>query len=238
MRQETITANNDSTRNIILTRYDDDIVIITYNWTQLNTTLFFTIPDWAKPQAENNSFSGGVVLAVPAPGTTITYQLSARIDNYFDLTFTPLTLQDYQGTFHYQAQAQEGGIILDGIRLTCIKEISERIFAVMYESTRNHQGEIIISQTEDTTQKKEFTITTIPIAESRYQLSETIYSNTIQEIESLLYEKIGEYRLFHNNGIDYTAVLSNEITVTQADIFLPGNIHKIANIYKFTLIEV
>lgn len=238
-RTITLTATNDNTKQITLTR-DGDSVIIAFNLDiDKEKDLYFTIPTWAQPEEEKYLFSGEIGLLVPAPGKNIYIALNATIRDYFDLTFSVKHSHLYSGTFRYNARSYENGIILDGQRLNCIATIEKITHSVMEDIQRNHQGELIVSKTYDAAYKKTFNITTHPIADIRYLLGGDVYTNTLEEMYKLLYNynNIAEYRGFHYMGDDYICLLSGDVSETDRFVNL-GNQFFTAKIFKFTLEEV
>lgn len=233
-----LTATNDNTKTIVLTR-DGDSVIIAFDMV-INTTkdLYFTIPSWAQPESDKYLFSGEVGLIVPAPGTNIYVAINATIREYFNLTFSVKHTHKYKGTFKYNARAYENGIILDGQRLNCIHTIEEITNTVMEDIQRNHQGELITSKTFDSANKKTFNITTLPVASIRYKPSQ-VWINTLEEIENLLYNNnlIGEYRGFHYENKNYICLLTGQKKASQKLINVEGGFY-VAKIFTFTLEEV
>lgn len=244
MRSETISSYTDSTKTMTFTRYDDDRVVVDFNFALTATTIYFNIPDWCLPREEEYTFVARVLLDAPAPIADVDYRLTVRITNYSVLAMTAVTAENYKGSFEYHAKATTGAFIFDGVRLTCIAAngLSVSTSPVMYQHTRNHQGELIASETLDTIQKRTFSITTIPVAERSYQLcvEPDVWNNTIDEMENLLYvqDKIGAYRVFSYRGVDYTVLVDEDIRESEQAIWLPGNVLQYAKIYSFTLVEV
>ncbi|WP_462424620.1 hypothetical protein [Fusobacterium ulcerans] len=126
---------------------------------------------------------------------------------------------------------------MNGIRLNCIASIDNANFATMLNSTRNHQGNLIISTTFDTQRKKRFNITTVPLADVEYMLYSDIYCNTIEEFEKVLYSDIGGYKTFTLSGKDYTVILKDEVNESSQTAVIDGMV-KNCKIYSFSLEEV
>lgn len=244
MRSETITSYTDTSKTITFTRYDDDRVVVSFDFYLNATAVYFTIPDWCLPREEEYTFVARVLLDSPAPLADIDYRLTAIIKNYNEMSITAMTAENYKGSFEYHAKATTGAFILDGVRLTCIAATGLTVSTspVMYQHTRNHQGELIASETLDTILKRTFSITTIPVAERSYQLcvEPDVWNNTINEMDTLLYtqDKIGAYRVFSYRGVDYTVLVDDDIRESEQAIWLPGNVLQYAKIYNFTLVEV
>lgn len=243
MRTGTLYANNDTTQFITLTRDDDDNVTVAFDLhIKANDSLEFTLPDWARAKEENYLFSGGAVLKAPAGD--IVYKMTATLEDNENLSFSAFSEQDYAGSFSYVAQTATGGVILDGVALYCISKIDTTVQPVMFETRRNHQGEMVTAGTQDMALKRQWKITTIPLVDEPYAIyhkkGEEIYSNTIEEIETMLYETslIGMYRAFHYDGINYSVVIDTNVTVSEQFVNLMGNKRKKAKVYSFTIIEV
>ena len=233
-----LTAKNDSTKTIVLTR-DVDTVTIAFDMVMdSGKDLYFDIPTWAKPETDKYTFTNSIGLLVPSPGSNIYLGMNAMIREYFDLSFSVLLTHRYTGSFKYNAASYEHGTILDGIRLNCIATIEEITRSVMEDIQRNHQGELISSKTFDTANKKTFNITTLPVAGIRYKAG-TIYTNTLEEIEGLLYDNnlIGEYRGFHHKNKNYICLLTGDKRATQRYINVEGGFY-VAEVFSFTLEEV
>lgn len=243
MRTGTVYANNDTTQYITLTRDDNDNVLVSFDLhIKASDTLEFTLPDWARAKEEQYQFTGGAVLKAPAGD--IVYKMTALLEDNENLSFSAFTEQDYAGSFSYIAQTATGGVILDGVALYCIAKIETSVQPVMFESRRNHQGEIVTSGTQDMALKKEWKVTTIPLVDEPYciyhKTGEELYSVTTEEMEKMLYETsmIGMYRAFHYDGIDYSVVIDTNITVAENHVFLEGGVYKTAKTYTFTIVEV
>ena len=237
-RSITLIATNDIAKKITLTR-DGDSVTIAFNMIiESNKDLYFDIPSWAQPENDRYLFSGSVGLLVPSPGTSIYVAINATIREYFNLTFSVKHTYTYKGTFKYNAQSYENGIILDGQRLNCIATINKTTSTVMEDIQRNHQGELIASKTFDTTYKRTFNITTLPIANTRYKAG-LVYTNTLEEMYNILYniKSIGDYRAFHYENTNYVCLQTGEVSETEKYIHVDNTFH-VAKIFTFTLEEV
>ena len=238
MRREIIKADN-SNHVITITKKEEEITIEFDFELVPEVAPRFTLPLWAMGKEEEYEFEGGFVLKADDTGTRdITYNLLARIKDYKELIFVCKTSDKYKGEFKYISQAlKDNGIIMNGIRLNCIASIDNANFATMLNSTRNHQGNLIISTTFDTQRKKRFNITTVPLADVEYMLYSDIYCNTIEEFEKVLYSDIGGYKTFTLSGKDYTVILKDEVNESSQTAVIDGMV-KNCKIYSFSLEEV
>ncbi|MCB8565163.1 MULTISPECIES: hypothetical protein [Fusobacterium] len=238
MRREIIKADN-SNHVITITKKEEEITIEFDFELVPEVAPRFTLPLWAMGKEEEYEFEGGFVLKADDTGTRdVLYNFLARIKGYKELIFVCKTSDKYKGEFKYISQAlKDNGIIMNGIRLNCIASIDNANFATMLNSTRNHQGNLIISTTFDTQRKKRFNITTVPLADVEYMLYSDIYCNTIEEFEKVLYSDIGGYKTFTLSGKDYTVILKDEVNESSQTAVIDGMV-KNCKIYSFSLEEV
>ncbi|HJH06288.1 MAG TPA: hypothetical protein K8V87_01175 [Fusobacterium ulcerans] len=238
MRREIIKADN-SNHVITITKKEEEITIEFDFELVPEVAPRFTLPLWAMGKEEEYEFEGGFVLKADDTGTRdVLYNLLARIKGYKELIFVCKTSDKYKGEFKYISQAlKDNGIIMNGIRLNCIASIDNANFATMLNSTRKHQGNLIISTTFDTQRKKRFNITTVPLADVEYMLYSDIYCNTIEEFEKVLYSDIGGYKTFTLSGKDYTVILKDEVNESSQTAVIDGMV-KNCKIYSFSLEEV
>lgn len=238
MRREIIKADN-SNHIITITKKEEEITIEFDFELVPEVAPRFTLPLWAMGKEEEYEFEGGFVLKADDTGTRdVLYNFLARIKGYKELIFVCKTSDKYKGEFKYISQAlKDNGIIMNGIRLNCIASIDNANFATMLNSTRNHQGNLIISTTFDTQRKKRFNITTVPLADVEYMLYSDIYCNTIEEFEKVLYSDIGGYKTFTLSGKDYTVILKDEVNESSQTAVIDGMV-KNCKIYSFSLEEV
>lgn len=238
MRREIIKADN-SNHVITITKKEEEITIEFDFELVPEVAPRFTLPLWAMGKEEEYEFEGGFVLKADDTGTRdVLYNFLARIKGYKELIFVCKISDKYKGEFKYISQAlKDNGIIMNGIRLNCIASIDNANFATMLNSTRNHQGNLIISTTFDTQRKKRFNITTVPLADVEYMLYSDIYCNTIEEFEKVLYSDIGGYKTFTLSGKDYTVILKDEVNESSQTAVIDGMV-KNCKIYSFSLEEV
>lgn len=237
MRTEQIKSNN--TEHIITITKDNADVRIEFDFElTVGTNPEFTIPQWAVPIEEDSNYIAAIELKGELEALDVEYRMTAQIREYNKLTFVPHRTEEYIGTITYLGEApKDSGVILNGIRLNCISNISAESFFVLLSSKRNHEGNLITSTTMDTQKKKRFTITTIPLADEEYVIGYNSYCNTIDELEKMLFSNIGDYKTFTYRNKDYTVLVSDEVQETNSQAFINGKLKDIT-VYTFTLEEV
>lgn len=237
MRTEQIKSNN--TEHIITITKDNADVRIEFDFElTVGTNPEFTIPLWSVPIEEDSNYIAAIELKGELEALDVEYRMTAQIREYNKLTFVPHRNEEYIGTITYLGEApKDSGVILNGIRLNCISNISAESFFVLLSSKRNHEGNLITSTTMDTQKKKKFTITTIPLADEEYVIGYNSYCNTIDELEKLLFSNIGDYKTFTYRNKDYTVLVSDEVQETNSQAFINGKLKDIT-VYTFTLEEV
>ena len=237
MRTEQIKSNN--TEHIITITKDNADVRIEFDFElTVGINPEFIIPQWAVPIEEDSNYIAAIELKGELEALDVEYKMTAQIREYNKLTFVPHRNEKYIGTITYLGEApKDSGVILNGIRLNCISNISAESFFVLLSSKRNHEGNLITSTTMDTQKKKKFTITTIPLADEEYVIGYNSYCNTIDELEKLLFSNIGDYKTFTYRNKDYTVLVSDEVQETNSQAFINGKLKDIT-VYTFTLEEV
>lgn len=237
MRTEQIKSNN--TKHFITIIKDNADVKIEFDFElTVGTNPEFTIPPWAVPLEEKSNYITSIELKGEKEDLDVEYKMIAQIREYNQLVFVPYRNEEYIGSITYLGEApKDSGTILNGVRLTCIANISTESFFVMLSSKRNHEGNLITSTTRDTQKKKRFTITTIPLADVEYRIGYNDYCNTIEELEKLLFENIGDYKTFAYRNKDYTVLMSEEVQETNSQAFINGKLKDVVT-YTFTLEEV
>lgn len=237
MRTEKIKANNGNFE-ITITKDNEDVKI-SFDFTlPSNVTPQFTIPDWALPIEETHDFNAGVIFKGQLANKDVTYKLNAKIKFFNNLTFYPSKADTYKGFLTYIGEApKDSGVILDGVRLTCISSLNIEVFPVMTSIKRNHEGNLITSMTMDSTFKRIFNITTLPLSDIPYILGFDEYSNTREQLENLLYSNLGNYKTLTYKNKDYIVLLSENIQETNSTAFIDGVLKDITT-YTFTLEEV
>ena len=237
MRSEKIKSNN--TEHVITIIKDNADVTIEFDFnltTGINPE--FSIPLWAIPIEEAYDFKADIKLNGELEAQTVEYRLITQIRNFLTLTFIPSRSEKYTGVINYLGEApKDSGIILNGIRLNCIANISTENFFVMLSSKRNHEGNLITSTTLDTQKKRRFNITTLPLADREYLVGYNTYCNTIEEFEKLIFDNIGNYKTFTYRNKDYTVLLSDEVSEVNQQAFINGKLAD-TTIYTLTLEEV
>lgn len=237
MRTEQIKSNN--TEHYITITKDNADVTIEFDFDlTAGINPEFTIPLWAVPIEESYEFTAGLKLNGELAEQTVEYRILAQIRDFLVLSFIPSRSERYTGTLNYLGEApKDSGIILNGIRLNCIANISTENFFVMLSVKRNHEGNLITSTTMDVQKKRRFNITTIPLADEEYVVGRDTYCNTIEEFEKLLFTNIGNYKTFTYRNKDYTVVLSDDVSEINQQAFVNGKLAD-TTIYTFTLEEV
>lgn len=237
MRTEQIKSNN--TQHLITITKNNSDVTIEFDFdltTGINPE--FTIPLWAIPLEESYDFVAGIKLKGELEAQQVNYQLLAQIKNFLTLIFIPSRTDRFTGTLNYIGEyPRDSGIILNGVRLTCVSDINTETFFSMLSVKRNHEGNLITSTTMDTQKKKRFRITTLPLSDEEYQIGYKTYCNTIDELEKLLFQSIGNYKTFTFRNKDYTVVVIDEISEINQQAFINGKLVD-TTIYTFILEEV
>lgn len=237
MRTEIIKSNN-TEHEITISKENEDVSIEFDFDLEAGVNPQFTIPDWAVPLEESYDFNAGIIFKGQLESKDVTYRLKAQIKFYKTLTFYPSKKDTYKGILTYIGEApKDSGIILDGVRLTCIASINTETFPVMMSSKRNHEGNLITSTTMDASFKKTFNITTIPLADVEYIVGFEEYSNTREQVEALLFSSIGNYKTLTYRNKDYVVVLDDNVQETNSTAVIDGILRDITT-YTFTLEEV
>lgn len=155
MRTEQIKSNN--TKHFITIIKDNADVKIEFDFElTVGTNPEFTIPPWAVPLEEKSNYITSIELKGEKEDLDVEYKMIAQIREYNQLVFVPYRNEEYIGSITYLGEApKDSGTILNGVRLTCIANISTESFFVMLSSKRNHEGNLITSTTRDTQKKKD-----------------------------------------------------------------------------------
>lgn len=244
MRVERIKALN--TENIIEVSRDNEneIIAIKFNFfIHKDITSIFELPEWAKCQDEN--FTGDAQAQL-IPGNleqrnrVVQTGVVIQIVEYNKLYISSGASGTYKGTIYYESTPTiDRGIILNGVRVHCLTPGTNEDITTMMSIVRNHEGNLIVSKTLDSSFKKIFNFSTVPLCNEEYEIDGNKFVHTLKEFLNILRGKtIGSWIYLVINGETYITILKDG-TISSRDIKAEiNNRSKLCKILSFTLEEV
>ena len=241
IRKEILKAENTNHTITIEKNIQTELITIYFDFSlDKEVPPLFLLPSWAKSKFESIDLSGGSIF-IPdlIRGRDVEVEFKGVIRNHSELLFATTYSNEYAGDFQYSCVPNEKiGIVINGIRINSISSINNRCIGTMMSITRNHQGELISSNTVDSKRKRIFSVQTIPMVDDPYELKKDVVINSISEFEKAIYGNfVGEWVVLCLHGKKYKTLLTGEVDEKIQKVHING-ILKLGKSYSFTLEEV
>ena len=230
----TITVTRDNTKELISIEFNFYITS--------EVASIFKLPEWARCQDESFTIDSQAKLI---PGIAekrdrvVQTGLVFRLLDFNTLHVSSPTSSTYKGRIEYESTPViDRGLIINGVRVHCLTPSTLEEFSTLVSIVRNHEGGLIASKTLDSSYKKTFNFTTIPLCNEEYNITENTYAHTLTEFVKILKGNyIGSWVNISLHGENYTTIIKSNISYKDIKAVINGNL-KLCKILTFTLEEV